>query len=106
MASHLTSVTLTDRGLEIEPIGVDAEMLLSEAQAQSAMIRVRPDIGDVCPIDPDIPAQASTCAILRDFEALRAGEIDALELTERLLNWGILRARLERGEIDPDDVVA
>ena len=101
---RLGIMRLTDDGLEVEPIDEDGEILVQKAKELGKKVRIKTEAPEGCSLEPDIPEPLSTCAVIRDLEALRSGELDSLELAERLIGQAIIRARWERGELDPDDL--
>ena len=100
---RLGIIRLTDDGLEVEPIDEDGEMLVQKAKELGQKVRIKTEAPEGCSLEPDVPETLSTCAVIRDLEALRAGELDSLELAERLLSRAIERGRWERGEVVVDD---
>lgn len=100
MSDVMALVSQTKEGIEISPLDENGEALLNAAREQQVEVKLRTEAPVACPLDPEVPEPLSICAAIREVDALRAGEIDSTELTERLLNWGVMRSRLKRGKIE------
>ena len=100
----LGKVRIVGGRLEIEPINQEAESLMQEAKQVGRKVRVLTEAPEECALDPGVPAVLTTCAALEDLNASAAGELDTVDLLDRMIKRALLREQWERGELDDFDL--
>ncbi len=104
MSEGLGFLRVVDGRLEVEPLDQDAASLVKEAKQTGRKATFRSELPTACPLDPEVPPSISTCAALEDLQAAREGDLDTVDLLDRLITREMLRERWEKGEIGEADL--
>ena len=100
----LGKIRITAGRLEIEPVDEEAERIVREAKEAGRKVKVLTESEAECPIDPDVPDPLTMCAALEDLRAAREGEMDLVDVLDRMTTREVLRERWARGELDERDL--
>ena len=90
--------------LEVEPLDEEGEIVVQEAKEQGRKVTIKTQSQGECSLEPEVPGPLTACATLADLKTARAGEMDTLDLVERMVKRELLRERWERGELDEEDL--